>query len=173
MTTDKGRRQFISVGMFLLPLVLVQVISLVLGGIGPSHASAGPRPAAGSLAGLEPIAAERPPTPPHQQAAARRATALASEPFGPSPLYYTPRPPKPEPTEMDPEVQPAPEFTVQAILAASSGNTALIGGRLHRVGDEIGESGWYITAIDAQNRSVTIEHSATDRTETRQVPRPG
>jgi len=169
MPTAETKRRIVSCVMFVLPLVLVKSAGMVLGGPGPSSAAAAPsESAAGVGAAVSPRADPEPSG--AEEAAVRYIASLREEPFGPSPLYFQrEEATAPEVEEGEPELTPPPEFTVQAIMASSSGNTALINGRPHRVDDPVGGTSWVIIGIDAAARSVTIEDSETGRTETRGV----
>ncbi|HLP84658.1 MAG TPA: hypothetical protein VK157_09945 [Phycisphaerales bacterium] len=62
-------------------------------------------------------------------------------------------------------------LSVTSILAAPTGNRAVVGGKLRSVGDRIA-SGWYITAIDADAGIVSCENDAGEIAELR-IKRPG
>lgn len=167
MPTNETKRRLAVGGMFILPLVLVKATALFLGGTGPVEVSAAP--AAAVPAPVAPIMSTQRRWTEREQAAARHIAQLHGEPFGSTPLYYEPRGGETVVVFEDPEVLSAPDFIVQAVLSSSAGNTALIDGRPLRVGAALGETGWQITEIDAEARSVTIWDPRTDRTATRSV----
>ncbi len=56
-------------------------------------------------------------------------------------------------------VASAPDVRIASFLRNSDGTVSIFaGGALLSVGDELDESGWTITAIDANARTVTVEH---------------
>jgi hypothetical protein len=167
MATNETKRRLAVGGMFFLPLVLVKATAMFLGGTGPVEVSAAP--AAAAPAPVEPIITLHRAWTERERAAAQHIAQLHDEPFGATPLYYEPRGGEAVVVFEDPEILSAPEFIVQAVLSSSAGNTALIDGRPLRVGDALGETGWQITEIDAEARSVTIWDPHTDRTATRSV----
>lgn len=172
MATAETKRRLTDLGVFLLPLVLMQASGMVL-----SHG--GPRGVEASENDQEAAATAMTPLVPHEWSqaeldAAETVGALRAKPFGPAPLYYPEDEPEPmEVVEVEPEPDPPPEVVLQAILASSNSATALIDGKAHRVGDQIGQSGWVIVNIDPDLREVTIKDPTTDRSETIAVRRPG
>ena len=170
MPTIETKRRLAAGGMFILPLVLVKVTALMIGGTGPAQVAAAPDVA--DPAPLQPVMLAERAWSDEQRAAARHIAELMDEPFGPTPLYYEPRGRESVPIFEDPQSDPAPEFIVQAILSSAAGNTALIDGEAYRVGDVIGRTEWRIIAIDGAARSVTVLDPRTDRTETRSVQTP-
>ena len=93
---------------------------------------------------------------------------LSDLPIDKTPLYYTGSKAQVD-VEQSTHVE-APMFVVKAIMKTSSGNRALLDSGAYSVGDELEETGWLITDIDADSRSVTIEDPASAMTATRVVP---
>jgi hypothetical protein len=171
MPTIETRRRLAAAGMFILPLVLVKATAMFLGGTGPAEVAAAPAvaipaPLATPMAGAPPARTEE------QEQAAAHIARLHEEPFGSSPLYYQSRGDEGEVVFENPELPPPPEFILQAVLASSAGNTALIDGKALRVGDRLGDTDWQIIEIDVEGRTVTVLDPRTDRTETRAVRSP-
>jgi hypothetical protein len=106
-----------------------------------------------------------------QDAAAAYVTALATQPFGPCPMLYVapPAPVEPEivepPPMPDPEPEPQPDpepvFTLQALMAAPTGDKALINGRAYIKGERIADSNWEVRVINVSERSVTLQNVET------------
>ncbi len=161
MSAHNVKARIVTFGMFLLPLVLVKGTAVMLGR-GPEAAIADPvgNTTTATTATIEPVVRE---WTPEQLAAARHIESLRSQPFGASPLLHQePPPPQDDPRQHQttPRIQPPPDVVVQIILKSSRGNIALIDRKRYRVGDSIGE-GWVVKAIDADARSVLIEHTKT------------
>ena len=175
MASDQMRRRVIGVGVFALPLVLVQVAGVLLGGGGPEDAKGG------VIIPMPPTHQTAPPVPTpdwswsdQQLAAAKYVTALRSRSFGDAPFYY--RKPAPDPGVGVIEVPVPdllPDVEVQMILSAPSGNRALINGRPYGVGDLIDGIGWIVMEIDGMKYSVVLEHPETKRRTTIKVRVPG
>jgi hypothetical protein len=164
MPTIDTKRKLVAAGMFALPLALVWGTGVMFGG---------PTSAKGATA--VPIAAAAPTSMPldtgvpapteTEAAAASHIAALEGQPFGSTPLFHPRKGVSAVVVVTEtPGVAPVPVFTVKAILASARGNTALIDGASYRVGDELTGTGWTITRIDADTRSVTIEDPETKRT---------
>ncbi len=163
MLTSETRRRLLTGGVFGLPMALVWVTGRMVGGPGTAEAGETPQLAVVAL-NLDDIAAA-PPTP-AQLAAAKYIDALASEEFGPTPLHHR-RPDDAAPVVIDdPEDAPVPEFTVTLIMTASTGNRALIDGKVYTVGQELAGTGWTIIDIDARRRLVSIRDPKTERIRT-------
>jgi len=161
------KRKLSAMGLFILPVGLVVATGAIMGGPHVVQGTLTPAPAgttpARTVANVdEPSEA--------QVNAMLHAIKQRNEPYGAVPLYFTPREPRVFVTETGPVV---PAVEVQAILASSSGNAALINGQAYRVGDELGESGWFIDSIDAITRTVVAREASSDRTIERTVEMPG
>lgn len=52
------------------------------------------------------------------------------------------------------------QITIQIIMSSSAGNTALIDGKVYKVGQQF-EEFWIIRKIDGEDRSVTLENTTT------------
>ncbi len=167
MPSNNSKRRLCDLGIFVLPVALVKIAGSLLGTGGPADASAAPAPAAVDLAQQAALAATSLTS--EQLALGEYISQLEQEPFGDVPMYY-------EPAEEIPEILltedpimiavPPPSMTIQAIMSSSNGTTALINGRVYRVGDEVDESGWTIVEIDGDARSLIIQEIGTDRRET-------
>ncbi len=158
--------------VFLLPVVLVKVGGGLLGSPGPSMA-------AGSSIAVKP----RPFKPPgvrevlwtaQQKAAADHVVLLETEPFGSTPFYYRQSVDRRTPFPEDPSERPLddtpPQLSLQVVLTARRGNVALIDRKQYHVGDLIKGHDWRVIKIDGYDRSVTLKHEETDRTEIIYVP---
>ncbi len=175
MASEQMQRRVIGVGVFALPLVLVQVAGVLLGGGGPEDAKGGviiPMPPTQWTA--LPV-----PTPDwswsdQQVAAAEYVAALRSRSFGDAPFYYRKKAPDPGEGVIEvPVPDLLPDVEVQMILSAPSGNRALINGRPYGVGDLIDGIGWIVIEIDGKSYSVVLEHPETKRRTTITVRVPG
>lgn len=60
-----------------------------------------------------------------------------------------------------PGTETGPSLTVTAVMASRAGAIALINGKAHREGDEIGD-GWTIRTIDAQAKLVVVQRGDGD-----------
>ena len=160
------KRKLAAAGLFVLPVGLVLATGAILGGPNVVRGTLTPAPATVPLTkrapGVAPTEA--------QISAIMRVVAQRDEPYGPAPLYFTPREPRAFVTETGPV---NPEFRVQAILASSRGNAALINGQAYRVGDALGETGWFVESIDAITRTVVARDGESDRTIEQSVELPG
>lgn len=175
MVVHRPREKLGMLLVFLLPLLLVKGGAVFTGG-GPGGASASTGPA--PLLPIDVVTAEGPDWSDEQLAAAAHVVHLRSQPFGPSPLLHVElpevRPVVPDNPVIDTRVEvPPPDVNVKMILTRSDGNhIALIGRKHYRVGDAVGDDGWFITLIDGPARSVQIEHKPSKRTATLTVPLP-
>ena len=111
----------------------------------------------------------RKPTP-QQAAALQRGAEVAAALMDTAPLYYAkreqpvvePEAVTPEPVRVEapkPHQIVAPKVSVSSIIRSADGEAiAFLNGKMHRVGDSIGD-GWSITEIDPKARRVTIGHA--------------
>ena len=170
MSEHDPKAKLMGFGVFLLPLILVKS-SVLLIGEAPQGAAATGVGAMTDPGGV--IEIFTPVWSPDQIAATHRVEELREEPFGESPLLH-PR----KISEIDPIVATEdrkiipPDVSVQMILRSRRGNVALINRKRFRVGDAIGENGWFVEEIDAVTRSVLIVHRASDKKATLVVPLP-
>ena len=172
MNAIETKTKIVTFGMFLLPLILVKGTALMLGQ-GPERATAGtdPNNVTATTAIIAPVTRE---WSEEQLAATRHVELLRTKRFGPSPLLHQQPPPPPNNNTRPPDqprIHPPPNVSVKTILKSGRGNIALINGRLYRVGDKIGD-GWIVTVIDADARSVLIEHEASGEEATLTLPLP-
>ncbi len=161
-----------SLVVFILPVVVVKMGGSLFGSPGPSTA-------AGSSNAVKPT----PFKPPgvravswtaQQKAAADHVALLKTEPFGSTPFYYrqsvsSKTPVIEDPGERSPD-DSAPDLNVQIVLTSRRGNVALIDRKRYRVGDLIKGDEWRVIKIDGHDRSVTLKHEETERTEIIYVP---
>lgn len=168
MLTSEARRKLTAGGMFGLPMALVWIASRLIGGPESAEASQ-----AGNLAlaplNLDEVVAAAPSA--DQAAAAARIEALRESDFGPTPLHHQ-RAGEVPVIIKDPQDSPGPGFKVNMVMASSSGNRAVVDGKVCELGDELGDTGWIIVAIDAQTRTVSIRDPETDRVRTGKVDGP-
>jgi hypothetical protein len=172
MIINKPTEKIAVVIAFLLPLVLVKGGAMVTGS-GPAEAQATPGNA------VEPPKIPGPPLPRawsvEERAAADRVAFLRTQPFGRSPLAHVavvPVKDDPPPPKRVEKIEP-PKAIVRAILTRSDGNhIALIDRKRFRVGDPIGDKGWFIVEINGPDRAVSIEHQPSGETATLNVPLP-
>ncbi|MDY7107207.1 MAG: hypothetical protein SYC29_01085 [Planctomycetota bacterium] len=171
MPTSETKRRLAAAGMFVLPLVLVKATAMFLGGTGPAEVAAAPTPAMPAVTPppIEPAREIAGARTDGQQQAAEHIARLHAEDFGSTPLYYQSRDEEAEVVFEHPDLPPPPEFILQAVLASSSGNTALIDGEALRVGDRLGDTDWQLIEIDVEARTVTVLDPRTERTEKRSV----
>ncbi|MHC4718498.1 MAG: hypothetical protein ACYS5V_16125 [Planctomycetota bacterium] len=174
MAIQRPREKLATLIAFLLPLLLVKAGAMVTGG-GPAAAQATPG------GKVKPPKVPEVPDPPawsfEQRAAAEHIVLLKTKPFGPSPLFHVvPAPPPDRPDNPPPVTRteiPPPDVVVRMILTRSNGaHVALIGRRRYRVGDALGDKGWFIVKIDGPARAVVVEHRPSKRTATLTVPLP-
>ncbi len=172
MVSDGMKRRMIGLGVFALPLVLVKVAGVLLGGV-PEDAGAGliPPPPTHRTAPLVP-------TPDwswseEQLSAAEYVTAMRSRSFEDTPFYYRTRAPDPGGVIEVPVPDLLPDVELQMILTSETGGRALINGRVYRVGDMIDGIGWIVKEIDGITYSVVLEHPETGRRTTVRVRMPG
>lgn len=161
MMTVEMKRRMTKCGVFLVPVILVKGAGFLYGS-GPTAGATAAEVIAPSLDSPTAVIASETITDENRKAAAKVA-ALYKQPFGESPLYYDARE---APTDGGPvvSVDPnAPTLIVQAILASTSGDTALISGKMYKVGDQFEKSGWTLTAIDNKSRTVTLKNAALNK----------
>lgn len=177
MPSPDSMRRFSSLGLFVLPILAVKFAGMLMGGGSPSVSNA-------SATIADPAA--NPTAPPaakvewnaEQRAAAEHVRQLAGTPFGPAPMLYTAQAavveavaPAPEPeAPRDPDI---PAFALHAVMAAPSGNKALINGRLYQVGQTIQGTNWSLLELDTENRSIVLAEEGSKRTVKLSVVRPG
>lgn len=161
MMTIENKRRMFRIGMFLAPVILVKGAGMFLGETAPAGAEAAQV--------LTPVveatvnAASKTTISEQSRAAALKIAALYKQPFGETPLYFDVREPVAG-NEHAVIIEPgAPSVMVQAILASTSGDTALINNKMYKVGDEFDKTGWFITNIDNKARAVTLKDSKSDR----------
>jgi len=161
MLTGETKRKLTAGAMFGLPVGIVLIAANVMAPPPPASEASGPAPV-NPIIGLGPSNHGAAVTP-QMTAAIAHIETLGEGSFGNSPLYHAARPGTPGVVHVNPGDATDPVFTIQLIMAASSGNIALIEGRKYRVGDEFAETGWIVIDIDAVSRSVSIENPRSGR----------
>lgn len=160
MPSPEMRKNLASITIFTLPVIVVKLATMVLGG--PASTSA-------QDPGLELVAGDGTPVPTNkvaawsedQLAAARYIDALRSQPFGATPLLHDTQEPELVP---DPEIIPVEpvsdvKFVLQAVMSGERGDTALINGRPYRKGDQIRGTRWSVISIDSSNHIATLKEA--------------
>jgi hypothetical protein len=170
MLSSNARRRIFSFSLFFLPVVIVKVMGGLLGGDGPQNASATVEPAAPAHVSTT----ENPVDTRATEAANAHRRQLAAQPFSKDPFYH--EEPTSEPVAETPVEAPepgAPAIALHMIMAARSGNVAVINGKPYRLKDEIAHTGWYLTTIDPNARSITLTQLSTGKKITAAVdPKP-
>ena len=170
MSGQDPKSRLLVFGVFLLPLILVKGSALLIGDTPQGAAASGGGPMAASTDVIEIFTPE---WSLEQIAATHRVEDLRAEAFGETPLLHARKVDDIEPivTPDEKEVTP-PEVSVQMILRSRRGNVALIDRKRFRVGDALGEDGWFVEEIDAVSRSVFIVHRESGTKATLVVPMP-
>lgn len=159
MPSDLLKRRIGDIAAFLIPLVLVKVAAVAI-------VEGAPPGARGAVAAtpIEPVELHFSTTSssftPEQFAASQHLDALKDEPFGDPPFYYRIRSKSGDPVMVDPIGNPdgdAPEIKVQMIMAARGGGSALINGKLYKVGDELKGLGLRLVEVDGVAYEVILE----------------
>jgi len=165
MLTTERKRRIVIIGMFRVPVGLVKGTAVFYGAGAPAGAEA----ATSKLTPVEPadVARQSSAWSPQHRAAAERVAALCQQPVGPSPLLHNV---SADDGTGSHAVEPgAPNLLVQAILASPEGSTALLNGRMYRVGDTFDGTDWKVTAINNESRSVTLTNTSNGNEITRAV----
>lgn len=164
MPSHDVKRNMLSIGMFVAPVLLVKLTASLLGDGAPVGASAAS--SANSLEVAMPTIEPPPVAPqptPTQRAALAHMRMLQTQSFGPTPLLFELRSSEPAPEPPKPSLEPAPQFVLQAVLASSRGNRALINGRSYGEGDVVANTNWNVVSIDVENRTVHLTHASGDQ----------
>ena len=138
------------------PLVCVQLVRMMDGGLAQAPAAVVPAPGA---AVAPPIVARR--LTPEQTAAVKFLQDDGRSEVLQSPMNHPPRTvaaPVAEPTPAQPTVDPVTTLSVTAIMGTDTQAFASIGHTLRRVGDEVAP-GWRVAEINAKLRTVLLRHS--------------
>lgn len=165
----------ISACALLAPVLAVQLVRVVSGGLGPTAASAGVTPNAGETPGMSvPVAPALPKLNERQSNALAWIKQQQSLPMAGSPLVRVrSRPAAPVTAQTPvPEVIPEPARPVEptvpveltkleltSLLRLGDEARVSINGRLHRQGDEI-VPGWVISEVNLIGRRVTLKNDA-------------
>lgn len=161
MLSSNAKWRLTSLGIFLMPIVLVKLTGFVLNRPAPASVSAAPATLSPDLSlinGATPAWTDA------QLAAAEHVKKLdAAETFAPSPLFHLVSDEDTEPDIDEPD-SVDPTFEVGVIMYSSRGSTALINGRSYREGDAIEGTDWVVVRIDNVTRSVLLRDSETNRT---------
>jgi hypothetical protein len=164
MPNREQKKALTSIGMFVLPVVIVKLTAAMLGAPGPMHAEASqPTPS------NEPASAPPPLVKPivwtaQQLAAAAHVEQLDSQPFGPSPLYYEPVPEEAPAPAAAPVKDNIPAFTLKAVMGTSRGSKAIINGKPYSAGEVVRGTEWLVESIDCDDRSVVLKDGNSGRT---------
>ena len=165
MPTAETNRKLATLGIFVLPVVLVKMAGVFLGPV-PAQAVTDLAPAIAAA----PVGAGEEQGPDRvSEQATQYARALQGEPFGAAPLFYEFISGNGEGPIMVVGEIPPPEFEIGMILGSARGDTVLIDDQTYRVGDLLGETTWRIVDINEDQRSVTLADTETERTVTRFV----
>lgn len=156
MMTRDAKRRLVTIGVFLLPVVLVKVVAAPMGHRVPAAAEASNTPTA--VVAIPPVTVA-PQWSEQQRAAAQHVVHLRTQPFGPTPLYYDP----PQPPDRGGSSDTLGHVAVQIIMSSATGDVALINGKRYRTGDRLRDAGWIVSEINASSGSVTFKHPASDR----------
>ncbi len=159
-----------SIGIFVMPLVLVKLIAIVLDAPMTANATASVDVALPDIELVDGMGWKPDWTTRQNKAAAHVEALDAAETFAASPLFYQQLDDDPE-VEVQPEEIGVPTFRIGAILRSTRGDVALINGRPYREGDSVSSTGWVVKHIDGTQRTVVLEDPATGRTVTRYVLR--
>ncbi len=166
MSAHDPKVKLMGLGVFILPLILVKGIAL-LGGEPPQGAVASGSGATTVNGGVIKIFTPRWSV--EQIAASQRVAELREVSFGESPLLHA-RMIGDTVIRPGPFIITPPNVSVRMILRSGRGNVALIDRKRFRVGDPLGEDGWFVEEIDA--RSVSIVHRESGKKATLVVPMP-
>lgn len=171
MSAQGPKAKLMGLGVFLLPLILVKGTAIWVGQ-SPEGADASVVATATVDSGV--IESFTPEWSSEQIAAAHRVAELREVPFDESPLLHPRKNTDISPIEAPerPKTITPPDVSVRIILHSRHGDVALIGHNRYRVGDAIGQDGWFVEAIDAVSRSVLIVHRPSGEKATLVVPMP-
>ncbi len=162
MASLDNTQRFVPLAMFVLPLIVVKLTAVFLGGSAPSGASAASN--TGDAPAASPIAAPSISSgawSAAQQAAAAHVRMLSSTHFGPTPMLHVERPESAieptlivaEPTVAVPEI---PRFTLFAVISTTAGDHAVIDSRPYKQGDTVFGTNWFVQVIDIDRSEVTL-----------------
>lgn len=180
MPSPEATRRLMSLGLLALPIAAVKLASLMIGipsAKATASASAVATPAAGDSGNA--AATPRVEWTKEQRAAAEHVRQLAASGFGPAPMLYVASPEvqiaieDPVPEILAPTIPQPPRFTLQAVMAAVTGDSAVINGRMYSVGQTIEGTDWEVQEIDVSRRKAVLFDSEYDRTVTIAVQTPG
>jgi hypothetical protein len=177
MASVDSKRKLMTLGVFAAPMVLVMVAKSYFGTPGPTAAQATPIEEV-SPDKSKKNAVKAPTFTERQVTAARYADSVRTQPMGSSPFYFESRNTTVSTATNEVPVDPVtfepgvPKFTVQAILASSSGKTALIDGKPCRENEMVRGTDWEVVTIDPDRRAVTMSDTKRERTVTVTVETP-
>lgn len=167
MPSPEMRKNLAAIGALVLPVVVVKLTTLMLGHSALSAQAT--MKAAHPVAEVSAPAMQQGQNSERQRNAAKHVQSLKSQPFGPAPLLFAPA--AAAPVSADPttpsvvvtpsespndDVDPVPQFIVNAVMSSTTGQRALINGRPYRVGEQVRGTTWTVTAIESAKRSVTL-----------------
>jgi len=172
MSNPDTRKNILSIGAVVLPVIAVKIATIMLGHSSATTALAAPRPAVidGATASSH---AERARLTPRQMAAAKYVETSYSTPFGRTPMLFAPAPQVPSttpvvsvstPVQDTHPSEPLPSFTLNAVMSSSTGQRAVINGTPYLVGDVVKNTDWVIHSIRVDERSATLGDTKSGRT---------
>ena len=165
-------RRLASMGMFVLPILVVKIAAVLLGE-STQQSVAGLTTSSPADPGAAPAASVKWTS--QQLTAARHVDWLKRQPFERSPLLYeedhgmAPQPIHPE--AADPSDGQA-RLVLQAVMSSERGRTAVINGRPYREGDTVHEINAVVESIDCAARSATLRNRRNNQSMTINVERP-
>jgi hypothetical protein len=157
-----GNRGFrwTSLAVFVMPLVMMKIVTSLLSAPPPQAATADPQD---DLPALDVPALTRPAISPAQTQALHHVHWLRDQTYGQAPLFFPEEGAAPE--VRTPDLEPPPRLRLQGIMSMGAGNIALIDGEAYRVGQAVADSTWTIIRIDGVTRTITIRDEASEREE--------
>jgi len=174
MASRELKRKLWTLGIFVMPVVVVQATAVMLGRGIPAGAQASattdaPVPTTAAVASIKWTA--------EQIAAAQYIRDLKSKTFAETPFLYELEE-APVAVEPDPEIvveaptNKQPTFNLQAVMATESDEQALINGRPYREGQSIRGTAWTVVGIDVELRQVALKDTQSGDTLTIRVEFP-
>jgi hypothetical protein len=154
--TRNARRKLFTLGVLLVPALLVKGTAFLMGNPVARSVSAAEETKTSDAAAITPL--KKVEASPQQKRVAAHIAMLRQQAFPPSPMYYNV-------TEEGTHVEATEFYTsdvhVQAVMGSASGHSALINRKVYKVGQKIGATAWIITNINPETRTVTIQNEAT------------
>jgi hypothetical protein len=158
------KKALASVGMFVLPMVIVKLIAAMLGAPGLTRAEASQPTESTEPTNAPPTAVNPIAWTAQQLAAAAHVEQLDSQSFGPSPLYYEPVSEEAPAPAAAPVKDNTPAFMLKAVMGTSRGSKAIINGKPYSAGETVRGTEWLVESIDCDARSVVLKDGNSGRT---------